>query len=245
MDQGMYTAASGAMAMSERIDMIANNLANVNTVGFKKDAVSYQEFQKTLDASMLYPGQFQEKPQDVILGKQFIDAVQGGFEDTHNPLDVAIMGDGYFVVNTPEGLRYTRGGNFTLSPEGLLVTQQGYAVQGEGGEITIGSGKVTISEGGAIMVNGAQVDKLQVVKIPKEGLERKGNSFYDAKAGTATESVTNPDVRQGVLERSNVDPVIEMVGLITTQRAFDSFQKVIRAVNDTYSLSMRSVGSIV
>jgi flagellar basal-body rod protein FlgG len=231
--------------MAERIDMIANNLANINTVGFKKDAVSYQEFQKALDASMLYPGQFQEIPQDVVLGKQFIDATQGGFEDTHNPLDVSVMGDGFFAVNTPRGVRYTRAGNFTLSPEGMLVTQQGYTVQGQGGDITIGSGKVTISEGGAIMVDGAQVDKLQVVKIPRDGLVRQGDSLYDVKAGMATETVENPDVRQGMLERANVDPVIEMVGLITTQRAFDSFQKVIRAVNDTYTQSMRDVGASV
>jgi flagellar basal-body rod protein FlgF len=245
MDQGMYTAAAGAIAMEERLNIIANNLANVNTAGFKKDAISYQEFQKDLDASMLYKGQFQEKPVDVVLGKQYIDASQGGFEDTQNPLDAAIVGEGFFAVSTPGGVRYTRAGNFTLSPEGILVTQQGYPVQGQGGEITIGNGKVTIDERGSVMVDGSVVDKLQVANIKTENLVRQGNSLYEAKSGSAPEDVEFPEIRQGVLERSNVDAVIEMVGLISTQRAYESFQKVIRAVNDTYSQSMRSVGSIV
>lgn len=243
MDQGMYTAAAGAMAMEERLDMIANNLANTNTTGFKKDAVSYQKFQKVLDASMLYSGQFREKPVDVVIGKQYIDASQGGFEDTHNPLDVAIAGEGFFAVNTPDGIRYTRSGNFTLSAEGLLVTQQGYTVQGQGGDITIGKGKVTISEGGSIMVDDVVVDKLQVVSVEEKGLDRQGNSFYAPKQGFEATAVEQPEVRQGVLESSNVDPITEMVGLITTQRAYESFQKVIRAVNDTYSQSMRTVGA--
>jgi flagellar basal-body rod protein FlgF len=245
MDQGIYTAASGAMAMEERLNMIANNIANVNTVGFKKDAISYQEFQKALDTSMLSPGQFKETPVDVVLGKQYIDPVQGGFIDTRNPLDAAIVGDGFFVVNTPDGIRYTRAGNFTVSTEGLLVTQEGYQVQGQGGDITVGSGKVAIEPHGTVSVNGATVDKIHVVTIKKGDLERRGNTLYMPKAGAAPEDVTSPDIRQGVVETSNVDAVVEMVGLISTQRAYESFQKVIRAVNDTYLQSMRSVGSII
>jgi flagellar basal-body rod protein FlgF len=245
MDQGMYTAAAGAIAMEERLSVISNNLANVNTTGFKKDAVSYQDFQKELDASMLYPGQFQATPVDVVIGRQYIDSTQGGFRDTGNPLDVAIAGEGFFAVSTPDGIRYTRAGDFTLSPEGLLVTGQGYTVQGQGGDITIGSGKVVIEANGAVMVNGVAADRLQVVSIEQEGLERQGNSLYAPRQGYAAGTVENPEVRQGFIEASNVDPIIEMVGLISTQRAYESFQKVIRAVNDTYSQSMRSVGSVV
>ncbi|HNY65647.1 MAG TPA: flagellar basal-body rod protein FlgF [Deltaproteobacteria bacterium] len=245
MDQGMYTAAAGAIAMEERLSIIANNLANVNTVGFKKDAVSYQDFQKALDASMLYPGQFQTKPVDVVIGGQYIDATQGGIRETGNPLDAAIVGEGFFAVSTPDGIRYTRAGDFTLSTEGLLVTQQGYPVQGEGGDITIGNGKVAIDPHGTITVDGTVVDRLQVVTIQEAGLERQGNSLYAPRQGFATEPVESPEVRQGFIESSNVDPVIEMVGLISTQRAYEAFQRVIRSVNDTYTQSMQSVGSTV
>jgi flagellar basal-body rod protein FlgF len=244
MDQGIYTAAAGAMAMEERLSIIANNLANVNTAGFKKDAISYQDFQKVLDTSMLYSGQFKEKPVDVVLGKQYVDGTQGGFQETGNPLDVAIVGEGFFAVSTPSGIRYTRAGNFTISDDGTLVTQQGYQVQGQGGEIAVGNGRVTIDEGGAIMVNGVQADKLQVVSIKNEGLQRQGNSLYTTKAGFSPEDVTSPEVRQGVIEMSNVEAVTEMVGLITTQRAYEAFQKVMKTVTDTYSQSMRNVGSI-
>ncbi len=243
MDQGIYTAAAGAIAMEDRLTVIANNLANVNTTGFKKDAVSFQDFQKQLDTSSLYPGQYRATPVDVMVGRQYIDSTQGGFRDTGNSLDVAISGEGFFAVSTPDGIRYTRAGSFTISPEGLLVTPQGYTVQGEGGDIALGNGKVYIDTNGTVMLDGNVVDVLQVVSIEEEALERQGNARFTIKQGYGPEAVESRNIQQGYVESSNVDPIMEMVSLITTQRAYESYQKVIKSFSETYALSMRNVGS--
>lgn len=244
MDHGIYTAASGAIAMEQRLDIIANNLANVNTAGFKKDSISFQDVQKSLDTSKLYPGQYRSTPVDVVIGKQYIDATQGGFRDTGNTLDVAIAGEGFFVVNTPDGTRYTRAGAFTISSDGLLSTPQGYTVQGEGGDITIGQGKVIVDSSGAVIVDGDVVDKLQVLSIQEDALVRQGNATFSVRQGSAPETVGTPNIRQGCLEASNVNPINEMVGLINTQRAYESYQKVIKAFSDTYAQSMHNVGAV-
>lgn len=244
MDQGIYTAASGAIAMEQRLDIIASNLANVNTTGFKKDSISFEDFQKSLDTSKLYPGQYRATPVDVVIGKQFIDSTQGGFKNTGNPLDVTIVGEGFFVVNTPEGTRYTRAGSFTLSPEGLLITPQGYTVQGQGGDITIGQGIAIIDPDGTVSVDGSVVDKLQISSIEEDALVRQGNSVFSVREGSAPSTVESPNVRQMCLEESNVDAITEMVGLINTQRAYESYQKIIRAFSDTYSQSIHNVGTV-
>jgi len=243
MDQGIYTAAAGAIAMEEMLAIISNNLANINTAGFKKNALVFEDFQKTLDTSMLSPGQYRAVPVDVVAGGQYIDMAQGSFKDTGNPLDVAVVGEGFFVVNTENGLRYTKAGSFQISPEGLLVTPQGHAVQGEGGDITAGSGQVTIDSRGAVMVDGEATDVLQIAVIERDALERAGGSLFTVRDGYAPAIVEAPDIRQGCIESANVDPIVEMVGLITTQRAYEAFQRIIRSVSDSYTQSVHNVGT--
>jgi flagellar basal-body rod protein FlgF len=244
MDQGIYTAASGAIAMEERLSLISNNLANANTVGFKKDGVSFEKFSKMLDTAGLYPGQYRTVPTDVVVGEHYIDTTEGPYQKTGNPLDVAMVGEGFFVVNTENGPRYTRAGSFQISPDGLLSTPQGHAVQGEGGDIALESGAITIDSHGTVSLDGNSLDVLQVVRIPDDALVRDGNGLFDVKVGFAPETVESPYISQGSIERSNVDPIKEMVGLISTQRAYESFQKVMKSFSDTYSLSIRDVGTL-
>jgi len=243
MDQGIYTAASGAIAMEERLAVISNNLANLNTVGFKKERMSNEEFARLLDTSSLYPGQYRTIPIDVITSSYSIDTTPGPSQKTGNPLDVALVGDGFFVVNTENGPRYTRAGSFHNSPEGLLVTAQGYAVQGEGGDIALESGEVVIDPKGNIILNRETLDTLQVVNIPSEALVRQGYGLFDIKEGYSPEPVESANVSQGFLEAANIDPVKEMVQMIETQRAYEAYQRTIRSINDAYSYSMRNVGT--
>jgi flagellar basal-body rod protein FlgF len=245
MDQGIYTAASGAIALEDRLAVISNNIANLNTTGFKKDQMSFEQFQKLLDTSSLHPGQYRTVPIDVITSSHSIDITPGPCQKTGNPLDVALVGDGFFVVNTEKGARYTRAGSFHISPEGLLVTAQGYSVQGQGGDITLEAGQVVIDPKGNITLGSTTVDALQVVSIPPDALVRQGNALFAVKEGSSPEPVESVDVSQGFLEAANVDPVKEMVEMIATQRAYEAFQKVIRSVNDAYSYSMRNVGTVV
>ncbi|MCU0576715.1 MAG: flagellar hook-basal body complex protein, partial [Desulfobacterota bacterium] len=121
MDQGMYTAAAGAIAMEERLNVISNNVANINTIGFKKDQVSFKQFSKVLDTSMLAQGQYKIIPIDVIALNPSIDVTPGTPMETGNPLDVAINGEGFFVINTVGGPRYTRAGSFQLNTDNMLV----------------------------------------------------------------------------------------------------------------------------
>ena len=159
-------------------------------------------------------------------------------------MDAAIVGDGFFVVNTEDGPRYTRAGSFQISPEGMLSTLQGYTVQGEGGDIALEPGNVEIDSGGTVSQGGNVIDVFQVVNIPGESLMREGNGLFDVKEGFAPETVESLYISQGSIETSNVDPIKEMVGLINTQRAYESFQKVIKSFNDTYALSIRNVGAV-
>ncbi|MCK9263184.1 MAG: flagellar hook-basal body protein [Deltaproteobacteria bacterium] len=242
MDQGIYTAAAGAIAMEERLAMISNNLANVNTSGFKKDAVVFEDFQRALDTARLAPGQYRTVPVDVVVGRQYIDITQGAFQETGSPLDAAIVGEGFFVVAMDSGLRYTKAGSFLVSPEGLLVTPQGHTVQGQGGDITVGTGKVSIDSRGTVIVDGNVADVLQIAVIEDDALVREGNALFGVRQGYAPEVMDAPEIRQGCIELANVDPVVEMVGLITTQRAYEAFQKMIKSVEETYTQSMHNVG---
>ncbi|HOJ14122.1 MAG TPA: flagellar basal-body rod protein FlgF [Deltaproteobacteria bacterium] len=248
MDQGIYTAASGAIAMEERLNVISHNIANVNTVGYKKDHILYREFTKILDTSMLAQGQYRVIPVDVVATRPTVDLTQGVSMKTDNPLDVAINGEGFFVVMTEDGSRYTRAGSFMISEDNNLVTPQGHRVQGKGGDITIdtttGDGQVVIGPDGRISYDGTEVDSLQVVNIPAEALVRAGGNLFAVRDGHVPDPVENPSVSQGYLERANVEPVTEMVELITTQRAYEAYQRMIRSINDAYSNSIRNVGAV-
>jgi len=248
MDQGMYTAAAGAIAMEERLTIISNNVANLNTIGFKKDHMSFEQFSKLLDTSMLAEGQYRVIPIDVVALSPTIDVTPGSPVETGNPLDVAMIGDGFFVVSTEDGPRYTRAGSFQLTTDNILVMPQGYRVQGEGGDISIdtttGNGIIGIDSRGKITYDDTDVDTLQVVRIAPEVLVRKGNNLFDVKEGYVPEPVETPSMSQSYLEAANVEPVSEMVDMIATQRAYDAFQKMIRSINDAYSFSIRNVGTV-
>ncbi len=246
MDQGIYTAAAGAIAMEDRLNIISNNIANLNTTGFKKDQMSFEQYMKQLDTSSLYPGQYRTVPIDVVAVSSSIDLTPGPPVKTGNPLDIALMSDGFFVVNTDEGPRYTRAGSFQLSTDNTIITPQGYSVQGNGGDIMIDPKKsdLVIDSVGKITQDGEELSTLQVVRIPPEALMRQGNNLFSVKEGTTPEPVETISLSQGSIEKANVDPVMEMVEMIATARAYDSFQKMIRSVNDTYSYSMHNVGTV-
>ncbi len=246
MDQGIYTAAAGAIAMEDRLNIISNNIANLNTTGFKKDQMSFEQYMKQLDTSSLYPGQYRTVPIDVVAVSSSIDLTPGAPVKTGNPLDIALMGDGFFVVNTDKGPRYTRAGSFQLSTDNTIITPQGYSLQGNGGDITIDpkKGDLVIDSVGKITQDGEELSTLQVVRIPPDSLMRQGNNLFSVKEGVTPEPVETIFLSQGSIEKANVDPIMEMVEMIATARAYDSFQKMIRSVNDTYSYSMHNVGTV-
>ncbi|OPZ60466.1 MAG: Flagellar basal-body rod protein FlgF [Deltaproteobacteria bacterium ADurb.Bin510] len=242
MEQGLYTAAAGAKAMEERLAAISANVANISTNGYKKDGVVFEQYLRQLDTGNLAEGEYRRIPTDVVARQAFIDTSQGPIVQTGNPLDLALREDGFFALQTPDGVRYTRNGSFMRSNEGILTSATGYPVLGQGGQINLGQGEVIVGRDGTISVDGQNVDTLQIFAIQPNELVRAGDGLY-ASAGTATPLAAN-QVEQGVLEGSNAQAVPEMLNLISTQRSYESLQKVMRSYADINSLSIRNIGAM-
>ena len=230
MDTGYYAACSALVARMQVLDAIANNLANTSTLGYRAEhhvfgsvlADAAGESETPLNQAINNFG---------VMSGMTLDQSQGSMQKTGNPLDLGIEGKGYFQVQTPSGNVYTRNGGFHVSAKSQLMTASGDLVMGDAGPITIPSGKISISANGNISVNGAVTGKLKVVEF-KDGtqLSNLGNTYYGAPAGTEQDS-TDSSVRQGMLESSNVNPVLSMVELVTAQRSAEMMQRALAMFN--------------
>lgn len=266
--KGVYTALSGAMAQSQRLDTIANNIANVNTPGFKRDQQLFSEY---ITANEKPPSVIQvpkipasiESFYDMQGGdKSFVDSAgtytdfsQGGLKNTGNALDVAIDGSGFFEVATPSGVKLTRHGSFTLDGNGQIVTKDGFPVMaqaaGEGVDPAArvmkinGHPQLSISDDGQVFQGEELLGRLSVVQIKdKDQLQKIGNSMYGIKANATPEitTVAKPALKQGFLEQSNVNIIQEMTDMIATTRTFESTQKAINAYDSMAEKLVNTVG---
>jgi flagellar basal-body rod protein FlgG len=165
-------------------------------------------------------------------------------QQTGSPLDLAIDGDGFFSIQTDQGVRYTRSGAFTISPEGFLATADGEAVLGDGGEIVIDGTDVNVDEAGNVVVDGVPVGKLRIVRISENGALRKiGDSLFELDEMRGTEEVLDHGgIQQGFLEGSNVNAVKVMTELIEVQRGYESYQKMIQTMGEMASRVISGVG---
>lgn len=248
MSDGIYAALSGGVVQMRRLDVLANDLANVNTTGFKRDRLVIGErppaegdpdpFATALSRSTV-PGSSLAEPRGT-----YTDLSQGPTVRTDGPLDVALVGEGFLAVDAPGGTRVTRDGRLAIASDGTLVTQSGLAVAGEWGPITIppDGGSIEIHPTGEVVVDGYPVGRLRIVR-PNDpaALEKLGHGLWDP--GPAGVSDGAPaEVVQGFLEGSNVEPVTTLVELIQAQRSFDASQQMIRAHKDMDATSLRRVG---
>ncbi len=244
MVRGLYSAAAGMMAQQVRVDVIANNLANVDTPGYKKDMVSFRTFPEMLISRL---GRVPKRNIGSLTTGSIVDEITtsyrlGPLRDTGSPLDLALLGNAnaFFVVRTPEGeLCCTRQGSFTLDGNRRLVTTSGCAVLGISngqlveiylpGELQVnGSGLLT----GAINNQGELVERLALVEIPAgEALQKIGNSLY--RGEIVVGDTPDCEVRQGYLEGSNVEPLTEMVSMMAAMRLYEANQRVIQATDST------------
>lgn len=245
MNSGMYTAVSGSLSAMRRLDMISNNLANVNTPGYKRDKMS---FEGLLAGAVNPPTVPQGTTADPVLQKEnvYIDHASGPTSQSGNPLDVAIDGEGFFAVTTPEGTAYTRQGNFRTSADGTLVTVDGYPVQGTGGSaIRIQGSRVEIDLKGAVLVDGAQAGTLSVMDFERPyTLTKKGSSLFVPSDPQATPVTAKAQVQQGHIEGSNVESISEMVQLIETNRYFEACSKVIKGFDDMAAKAANEIGRV-
>jgi flagellar basal-body rod protein FlgF len=244
MNSGMYAALSGNIASQQRLEVLTNNLANVNTAGFKRDRMMFESVMAAVKNTSPAAGILTEAP--VMSTVSFAtDYTAGPVKQTGNNLDIALDGEGFFVVNTPQGRAYTRQGNFHLDG-GKMVTADGSEVLGNGGPITINGGKVEIDGKGGVFVDGNRVAALEIVDFPKPYPLRKAGSalFVPDGSGGAEQPVRNMTVRQGFLEESNVNPILEMAQLIETSRYYESCVKAVRSYDEMAAKAANELGKL-
>ncbi|HVN18422.1 MAG TPA: flagellar basal-body rod protein FlgF [Dongiaceae bacterium] len=225
MDSGYYAACAGLAAQAQALELVANNLANLGTAGYRGQRAV---FRSLLASHAEQPNELNSAVNDFgVLGGSRIDLGSGSLVSTGNPLDLAVAGQGFFVVRSSAGILYTRDGGFHREPNGLLVTVQGHNVLGEQGPVTLPNGTVAVSEDGTISVDGAVVAKLRVAEFATDAnLSAAGNALYSAPDGAALPAASS-SIRQGMLEQSNASSVEGVVQLITVQRNAEMMQRAL------------------
>lgn len=254
MIRGWYIGSSGMNAQQNRLDAISNNLANVDTAGYKRDVSVSKSFSELLlrrtEADGVYKTSVGSADAAPVIGKlglgvetneNFTEFEQGSFRSTGSSSDLALSGEGFFAVQTPAGERYTRNGNFILGKEGILETKDGYPLLGENGLILPGDDKFVVNEDGMIYSkDGDFIDRVKVVRFDNERyLKKMGNSLWSANdiSGEAyvAEGFERPKMMQGYMETSNVNVVNEMVRMIEVNRAYEANQKSIQSEDSMMS----------
>jgi flagellar basal-body rod protein FlgG len=255
MIRSLYTAATGMTAQQLNLDVIANNLANVNTTGFKKSRADFQDLMyQMIEEPGTAQGQQGVGPTGIQIGLGVRPAAvqrvfaTGDFQSTGNPLDVAIQGEGYFQVQTLQGeLLYTRSGALKLNEQGQIVTSDGYIVQ-PALNIDQQATGITIAEDGMVSVKLpgqtvlTQVGRLQLARFQNQGgLRARGQNLFEETEASGAAQIGNPAengfgrIAQGFLENSNVSVVEEIVGMVTGQRAYEANSKVIQTADQLLS----------
>ena len=219
----------GGLRQERKLESVSNNLANAETIGFKKDTISFD---------LKFKAQVNK------------DFSQGSFQTTGNALDVALSGEGFFKIETPEGIRYTRNGNFSLDINGVLVDQNGNPVLGQGGAITIAGEDMeqtlSINQIGEIIIDGEVVDTLDIVTFEdKRKLEREAENLLSYKGPTTDEiQVEQTIVQHRALENSNIQVVDEMVRMIDYHRMFETFTKSVMTFDEVDNKAINYVGKL-
>ena len=259
MQNAMFSGVFAALTSEHRMAIISNNLANVNTVGYKADTVAFKDTMihfahdfireplENLRSKPLFP-EAQQRAR-VRLAVEKTDFTQGGMQYTGNPLDIAITGEGFFRIQTPNGDFLSRNGAFCQNADGTLVTKQGWPVLGTNGPIQIPEGTrgVQINSEGRVFADGAEVAQLDLVGVDRpEGLEKVGANLFRLRPGsTAQETDPRQDgslINQGYLESANVNPVLEMVNMIEVQRAFEAHLKIMQSSDAVDREAITKVG---
>lgn len=262
MDEGIYIAAAGGMKQQQKMDIISNNLANVNNVGFKKDQAIFESMMTpfkndlSFEASrnaLLSPALSNDSVSYVGVSGFSTNHSQGSLYQTGNPLNVGLDGSGYFAVQTDAGVRYTRKGEFKLDKNSLLVTQSGRPVLDTNGQPvridTFGQQIILDPDGTVSTSNGKDstaIAKLKVVDFnDKSQLIKEGDGLYRlADPKTPEQTPTATLLKQGMLESSNVNVVADMAGMMESLRIFESYQKVIQSIDQMNNASANTIGKL-
>lgn len=240
MDNALYVGLSRQMTLQRALDVAANNLANVDTAGFKVESLQVQT-----DA-LAAPAVPSSDPIKYVIDNGLTrNFGQGGLEQSSNPLDVGIEGDGFFTVQTSAGNRYTRDGRFGIDAQNQLVDHNGDPVLSSSGSPIALDPKKTdtaIAKDGTISQNGTQVGKLGVARFANlSALKKQGDNLYDAPGVTPT-TATDAKLHQGMVERSNVQPIVEITSLIAITRAYERVSQMMSQTQDLSESAIQRLG---
>ena len=234
MDNSAYVSITRQMGLLSEMQTIAQNVANANTVGYRREGLVFSEFVKATGNDSVSMAQAKAR---------FIDSSQGVLDRTGSTLDFAIEGDGFFRIETANGERLTRAGNFALNPDGEIVTPDGQRVlSADGAAIVIpdGEGAVNVSSDGELSVNGNVIAQLGIAAVDPKTLRREGDNLFSATQGT--EPAENARVAQGFLEQSNVNSVTAISRMIEVQRAYELGQGMLEREHDRVTRLIQTLG---
>jgi flagellar basal-body rod protein FlgF len=234
MIDSLGTIVDAFNAKVPHLDCITNNIANINTPGFKAEKFYLRLQEQTQQQGVPYTPATR------------IDFSDGSTQRTGNPLDMAVQGEGFFTVQTNEGEAYTRKGNFTISGDKELMTPEGHFVMGDGGRIVLTGSKIEVSPNGEIHSEEGTIGRLKIVKFAKPEMLTKGGAglFRNPDNAAILQPQDEPTVQGGSIENSNVQALKEMVAMIDVQRTVESYQKVIQTLNDLDQLSVNRLGKL-
>jgi flagellar basal-body rod protein FlgF len=239
MQSSLYVALSGQVALQKRLDTIANNIANMNTGGFRAEEVSFSTILSRAGAN---PTAF------ATSGENYISRKTGDLNSTGNPLDIAVQGDGWFALKTPDGVAYTRDGRLRMDNSGALVSVNNYPILDAGGSGVLldpSAGPPTIAQDGMIVQNGVQIGAVGLYALaPSARLSRYDNSsVMSDQVATPVLDFANNGVIQGMSEGSNVNPVLEMTRMIAVSRAFESAGNAIQSTESSMQDAIKTLGA--
>jgi len=238
MENSGYLALARQVALDRAIDVTANNIANLRTTGYKAEKLQFQEYVQQPSSPVTKP----DPMSSVVQVGTFTDFQNGGFEKTGNALDFAIQGDGFFAVQTNAGTRYTRDGSFQLDATGQIVTKDGDPVTDAGGsaiQVPSGTRQIVVTGDGQVAADGNVVGQIGVLKFDDpQTLVREGNGLYSA---SSTPAASDAPVVQGMLETSNVQPVLELTRMMETLRNFQAAEQM---VDSQHQMALDAIGKI-
>ena len=242
MIKGIYTSEASMRPKMTRMEVIANNLANLNSTGFKRDRVFLEMLNET--------GALPSDGRNDLTGigvRRAVDFAQGSLQPTSSTFDLALQGRGFFAVETSGGLRLTRNGHFHLSSDGSLVTAEGFPVQGDNGNVVLPNVEkrqlmnITINEAGEVLSDREPLARIRVMDVANPNqLQKDREAFFIPAVDQPAVDVPRDQiiVRQGYLEESNVDGIEEMIAMIELSRAFETDQKIIQSQDATLDRSL-------
>jgi len=238
-----YIALSRQTTLRRQMDVVANNIANMNTHGFKGERMMFVEHLVKSRGGEKILGEKLSYVRDISTMRDISD---GPLEQTGNPLDLAISGKGYFVIQTDTGNHYTRNGRFQIDESGQLVNKSGQSVLSDNGQpffLAPGDGEITVGPDGTVSTNNGNLGKISVVTFNNEQELRPGASGLFSTEAEA-QPVENPTVMQGMLEGSNIQPVVEMSRLIHVQRSYDGVKGFLEREDERMRRMVRDLAEV-